>query len=342
MRDDAQNRRSQDPLDVVQGFDAGVEIFDEERETDADDQADNNPQNNIERLVRPDRAGSFFSPVQNDDTGTFRDGGVDCFLDDFQAEGFADLPLAGQIAFGDEVFAVLADGIALELHFFVELIIELLGGVDLDGEAEHDPPEVIGDLLLNFLQNGIVAHDLGMQRTVIFLGDGELLLGDIETFEQRSHLGVRSDDRDRLLKRHRIIGQSEKFGEQGGDAQVVSVRVGALKIEAPERFRFERRGGDFGVGIDVFNGQPFAQLFQFKLGGIDAIALGGQFFAQFFDAGLGPLALLVQAREAVLLGDFIGHVGGFLGIFAEDLDLDDAGVAELIEAQAIFQFLKGI
>ena len=56
LGDDSQHWRLQGALDVVDGLDAGIEIFNEECEADTDDEADNDAERDIQRFVGTDRA----------------------------------------------------------------------------------------------------------------------------------------------------------------------------------------------------------------------------------------------------------------------------------------------
>ena len=51
----------------------------------------------------------------------------------------------------------------------------------------------------------------------------------------------------------------------------------------------------------------------------------------------GQLLALLQAVLLVGLGDGVGEIGGFLGFLAEDLDFDQAGVADGAQVHAALE-----
>ena len=65
LRNDAQHRRLERAFHLVNGLNAGVQIFNEEGQTDADHQADDHAQNDVQRFVRADGVFARFGPAHN-------------------------------------------------------------------------------------------------------------------------------------------------------------------------------------------------------------------------------------------------------------------------------------
>ena len=142
LRNDAQHRGLQGALDVVNGFDAGIQIFDEEGETNADHETDDDAEGDIQRLVGTD------GPVA--DFGVFHDfnhqsGGhdaLDRFLGGAEGEDFLEFFAAIQFRFGFVIGAGLFGDGNIIGPGFVELVFRIFGlrllGFDLDFNALDD------------------------------------------------------------------------------------------------------------------------------------------------------------------------------------------------------------
>ena len=100
LRDDTQHRRLQRALDIVNCLHAGIEVFDEEGQTNADDQSHNNSQRDVERKIGADRFAPRFGRVGDLHDGAFRQSQVHRLLQNAQTHRLANPLQIVQFAFG--------------------------------------------------------------------------------------------------------------------------------------------------------------------------------------------------------------------------------------------------
>jgi len=103
LRNDSQHRRLQRAFHIVDGLDARIQIFDEERQTDADGQADHDSQRDVHRLVWPDRAQPGLRRIDHVHDSGLGNRCVNAFLDNAQPKTFPHNLRIFQIALGLEI-----------------------------------------------------------------------------------------------------------------------------------------------------------------------------------------------------------------------------------------------
>ena len=103
LRNDAEHRRLQRAFHVVDGLHAGIEVFDEERQADANRQTKYNAQSDIQSLVRSNRTQARFSPVDDLDDAGLRKSQFNLFLGDAHVELFLDLKQILELTFRHEI-----------------------------------------------------------------------------------------------------------------------------------------------------------------------------------------------------------------------------------------------
>ncbi len=100
--------------------------------------------------------------------------------------------------------------------------------------------------------------------------------------------------------------------------------------------REERGNGGFTLA-GVGDPERPSQEIQVAPGRVDQRFLFTEFIHQGADAAPAQVGLLLFAVLAVGSGDGVGDIGGFLGFLAEDLDLDEDGVANRVQGHPVLE-----
>ena len=324
LRNDAEHRGLEGLLDVVDGLHAGVEVLDEEGETDAHDHAHDHAEGDVERDVGAGGLAGKFRRIGDLDHRGPRHGHLDVFLLDLDLEGVA------------HPFQLLhlADGGEVGVHFFGGLTIIDLGFLDRAGEhliprfggrqvgvfAAQNAVHAIGHLGGDFFQQGIDAQHLGMLRPEVFALRGEFLNRQGLLLKERGEQFIREHGLDDFFDF--VPWNFFEGGQLGVLFDELQVRGVSQRVEVAQGFgsqvggnarAFGRDDGDVGALADGFDGLLLLA---------DFLLVGLQFLLEHLDAADGHVALGVEAVVAIHLGELLGNLFGFGGDFTEDADFN--------------------
>ena len=149
LRNDAQYGRLQCPFNVINGFHARIKIFDEKRQTNANHQADNDSQRNIERLVGAHRTKAGLGPVNDFHHGGLGHDHLHVLLGHAQVENLPEPFDSVKIGFGHVIrTAFLSDLSILELGLLQSVfrfIHDGLQAFDASLHRRHDAAHPVVD-----------------------------------------------------------------------------------------------------------------------------------------------------------------------------------------------------
>src|ERR1017187_10328581 len=188
LRNDAQHWRLERAFDIVNRLHTGVEIFDEEGQTDAHDEAKDQPQDNVDGLVGLDRRLARLRRVGDLHHGVFRQFKVKLLRFQLGIKQFVHSQLGIEIPFLIVVRLVLL-GLLLVgelggLHRFSHRVQFGFLGVPLAFQTGHDADDAVVNFAVQLVHQRLHPGDQNIGGVVIVRQRHPLLLGFVQLAQQ--------------------------------------------------------------------------------------------------------------------------------------------------------------
>ena len=338
---DGQHGHLEEVLHVLHRLHAGIEIFEEECQADAENQSDDDRERHVEQDFRFGRSGGrlrFFPNARR----THRHAALHGLGRETQFGGFEDFFGLDVIVFGAPVFRAARLGFTLLQAGFLEVFLHFghgaLGNLQVGHERAPDAVDLLGQLLFVGGFFGLQGKDVGVACAETGLQGAGQLGADLLILRQDRGNSLILDLK-RRQRAHQLV-TGELF-----DLVVFGAKIGSLGARlARELFLLLQHGflrlhGILeAVRVEVRDAELRADPAHFVVGFLHFLALFGNLVLQGGEGSGQDLLLLLDAFALVFLRDTVGQIGRFLRVRALDADLQEVGVTHLAHVDHAAQF----
>lgn len=340
LGNDAKDRGAERLLHVINGLHARIQVLDEERQSDPEQQPGDGPEGDVQALAGPDRPHAGLTGVNDLDAGLLGDGGVDVLLGQLECHRLPHADHGVQILLLPHVGPVFLDGFRLitlrpfqllgNRHPRGHVSFEL--GLHRRQRSRNDIVQLTVDgreLTLDFLHLGVFFTQLRVKDRLALLRHGQIA-------QQGPELGCRPEQVQRIaqllhtcllcefLEQFLLLGDAGHQLRLGGHQPARLVNRDGL--ERATAFRKTVRNTEF-------NPQRVHLLLALGHLGVEIGQLVGQ---------RGQPAVIATPAEAFAVfliapGNRIDDVGGELTVRVGGRNLDDAGIAVLLDVSSLLR-----
>src|SRR5882762_7332521 len=344
LRNNRENRNTEETFDVVHRFHAGVEILDEKCETNADDEANEHSKSQIQtdswarRITW--RLGDLFHADGETRHGHLHGLSLGAGADAIEQRSLFDVSVLRARVVRAQIFCVQLFSVDLlqPLVQFIasalrcpqisfqsftnnsDLLLELTG-VNLAGGAERF------DLRMIFAEAGI--QEQRFLRDCLLIVGENFLHGWILNIESRQHshqiIALEVLDLRQPARKRRDLGLGVVHFLLLSEDDVVDRRLSVF--------------GSFGVKIDNVFLVPDLRHFRARF--FDALLLFADFLVHHGDRAIENFFFFLDASVLIDAHDLVGDVGRDLRIGIKNADLKQVGIADFIDIELAAQHLIG-